>query len=48
LTVEPANTHAIDAYEKLGFRVLATDPDYFGPGEARTIMETAMRKNNEH
>ncbi len=44
LTVEPENTPAIAAYEKLGFRVLATDPDYFGPGEARTIMEKAMGK----
>lgn len=42
LTVEPANAPAIDAYEKLGFRIVATDPDYFGPGEARVIMEKTL------
>lgn len=38
LTVEPANTKAIELYESLGFTHVGHRKDYFGPGADRLIM----------
>jgi len=38
LTVEPANTGAIEAYRDSGFREVESIPDCFGPGEPRIVM----------
>jgi len=43
LTVEPDNGPAIAAYLRLGFTAVETDPDYFGPGDVRTVMEKRIR-----
>lgn len=39
LTVAPDNARAIAVYAKLGFAEVGLDPDFFGPGEARLVME---------
>ncbi|AXE34666.1 GNAT family N-acetyltransferase [Chromobacterium phragmitis] len=38
LTVDPANP-AAGLYRKLGFAEIAHEDDYFGPGEARLLLE---------
>ncbi|MBP4044406.1 GNAT family N-acetyltransferase [Chromobacterium violaceum] len=38
LTVDPANP-AAGLYRKLGFAEIAREDDYFGPGEARLLLE---------
>ncbi|MEO2217717.1 N-acetyltransferase [Chromobacterium vaccinii] len=38
LTVDPANP-AAGMYRKLGFAEIGRDADYFGPGEARLLLE---------
>lgn len=38
LTTHPENV-AVGMYEKLGFRVIRTDPDYFQDNEPRVILE---------
>ena len=38
LTVDPANPAAA-LYQRLGFAAVGHEPDYFGPGEARWLMQ---------
>jgi ribosomal protein S18 acetylase RimI-like enzyme len=53
LTVHPANAGAVRIYRGLGFHTVAEDPDYFGPGELRLLMQrdlapgTAAQKGGE-
>lgn len=42
LTVHPANRKAVGLYRKLGFRSLAEDAEYFGPGEPRILMRARL------
>ncbi|MGF1911377.1 GNAT family N-acetyltransferase [Vibrio kasasachensis] len=39
LTVDPDNQAALGLYQSLGFIKIAEDADYFGPGQARWMME---------
>ena len=39
LTVDPANGRTIQFYKRAGFVELWTEPDYYGPGKTRTVME---------
>lgn len=39
LTVDPANIRAIQFYKRAGFAELWTEPDYYGAGKNRTVME---------
>ncbi|UTH75209.1 GNAT family N-acetyltransferase [Chromobacterium sp. IIBBL 290-4] len=42
LTVDPANP-AVGLYRRLGFAEIGREPHYFGPGEARLLMEWQPR-----
>lgn len=44
LTVHPDNP-AVRLYERAGFVVLAEEADYFGPGEARLLMQARVRQS---
>jgi ribosomal protein S18 acetylase RimI-like enzyme len=39
VTSEPENEAALRLYEKLGFRVVSMEPDYYGDGADRLILE---------
>lgn len=41
LTVDPANATAAALYARSGFRVVAEEAAYFGPGERRVVMARA-------
>lgn len=41
LTVDPANP-AQRLYFRLGYELLAEEPDYFGPGEDRLLLEKSL------
>jgi ribosomal-protein-alanine N-acetyltransferase len=43
LSVDPANTAAVQLYESFGFTRDHHHDDYFGPGESRLIMALAVR-----
>jgi len=45
LTVRPANTGAVALYERLGFRPVADEPDYYGPGERRLVMRIRLARD---
>ena len=38
LHVAPANTAAVSLYEKVGFKIISTEENYFGAGAHRLIM----------
>ena len=42
LTVSPHNVEAKKLYTNFGFDTLWTETDYYGPGEARTIMQKLL------
>lgn len=42
VTSEPENEAALRLYEKLGFRAVRTEPDYYGDGCDRLILECTM------
>jgi [ribosomal protein S18]-alanine N-acetyltransferase len=42
LTVSPANTNARALYSSIGFHETGFDPEYFGQGEPRIVMETPL------
>jgi ribosomal protein S18 acetylase RimI-like enzyme len=42
LTVAPGNTIARRLYEQHGFVQVADEPDYFGPGERRVVLEHSL------
>ncbi|NBM18405.1 N-acetyltransferase [Streptomyces sp. GC420] len=44
LTVEPANSAAIELYESLGFSHVGCRADYFGPGDDRLVMALALMR----
>ncbi|WP_030543026.1 GNAT family N-acetyltransferase [Streptomyces albus] len=44
LTVEPANTAAVELYESMGFTRLDHHENYFGPGDARLVMMLPLRR----
>ncbi|NJQ02359.1 GNAT family N-acetyltransferase [Streptomyces sp. PLAI1-29] len=43
LTVEPANTAAVELYASLGFTHLDHRENYFGPGTSRLVMVLPLR-----
>ena len=42
-TVAPRNHRSISMLRSLGFSVIADKPDYFGPGERRSLVEMRLK-----